>query len=223
MIGSPFVVPGARVRLLLDSVAAFTARWTTPAPRLQRAAGHPMRYLWNAPARGRLPRAIVITIDGSDRDFRGMHAAFVRVRRDLPFDLATPFVVSNGPNPRRPDYPYAAPEFAAAIADPLEFDVSGIDATIHNVQLRNGRDLPVYLTGFSAGGHVAWLFTLEHSDRLAGVAMSSANFAMRGLSTRSGDTKSIPPIRGFFGESDSRIHALLEQWDSARALVERRD
>src|SRR5262249_56766796 len=97
------------------------------------------------------------------------------------------------------------------------FDLAGIDAIIHDVQRQNV-ELPVFLTGFSAGGHVAWLFALEHANRLAGVAMASANFAMRGISSPPDFKVATPPaIRGFFGGADALAEALRGQWAIGRA------
>src|SRR5262245_61681965 len=212
-----------RLRFIFTTAADLTARWVQPAPRQERAHLHPMQYLWSPPALGRPARGLVIAIDGSDRDFRGLHAAFLRARRDLPFGVITPFVVSNGPHPDPAEYPYRARDFDAAMADPIQFDLAGIDAIICDVRWQNDAELPVYLTGFSAGGHVAWLFALEHADRLSGVAMASTNFAMRGISQLpTHDAKAPPPIRGFFGAADSRAEALLGQWETARAVVARR-
>ncbi len=215
-----FAISTDRLRFLASTAADYAARWTTPAPRVERAHGHRMGYL-RTPPRGRSALGVVITIDGSDRDFRGLHAAFVRARRDLPFDLITPFVVSNGPQPTRSDYPYSAREFASAVADPLSFDLAGLEAIMRDVR-QNAVDVPVYLTGFSAGGHLAWLLVFEHADRLAGAAMASTNFAMRGLRSPVPATeRSTLPIRGFFGDADSRALALLDQWEAARVLIER--
>src|SRR5262249_4264325 len=207
------VLAADRVRFIVTTAADFAARWTQSEPLQERTHDHPMQYLWSPPSRGGALRGVVIVVDGSDRDFRGLHAAFLRARRDLPFELIPPFVMSNGPSPKPADYPYTERDFETAVRDPLRFDLAGIDAIIHDVQRQNAVELPVFLTGFSAGGHVAWLFALEHANRLAGVAMASANFAMRGISSPPDFKVATPPaIRGFFCGADARAQAL-----SARA------
>ena len=213
----------ARVRFVFNTAADFAYRWIGPAGQLEVAGAHPMRYLFSPPARGRVTHAIVIALDGSDRDFRGLHAAFVRARRDLPFALVTPFVLSNGPRPDSAAYPYTRREFEAAVTNPLAFDEAGIDAIIRDIRARSGADLPVYVTGFSAGGHLAWSLAIDHPELLAGVAFASANFAERDVSaTRSGGANSNLRIRGFFGDADSRGEALLGQWQRACAIAQMR-
>jgi dienelactone hydrolase len=132
-------------------------------------------------------------------------------------------VVSNGGSPKRSDYPYSADVFHAAIADPLAFDVGGVSTIIRDLRGRFGSGLPVYLTGFSAGGHLTWLFLLIHPEQLAGVALASANFAGRELPPRLITvTRTHVPVRAFYGAEDKRADALLSQWDHARAEAERR-
>jgi dienelactone hydrolase len=220
----------ARFRFVLNTAAHFLYGFLEPRSPSVQASEHPIQYYVSLPrfraglsSTAAQPQALVITIDGSDRDFWGYHAAFVRARRDLPFALVTPFVVSNGGPPNRSDYPYSADVFNAAIGDPLAFDVAGVSAIIRDLRGRFGSGLPVYLTGFSAGGHLTWLFLFTHPDLLAGAALASANFAGRGL--RPG-LITVPPahvsVRAFYGAEDSRAAALLSQWDRARGEAEQR-
>ena len=132
-------------------------------------------------------------------------------------------MVSNGGSPKSSDYPYSADVFDAAIADPLSFDVAGVVAIIRDLRARFGSGLPVYLTGFSAGGHLTWLLLFAHPDQLAGAALASANFAGRGL--HPGLITATPtrvPVRAFYGAEDERADVLLSQWDDARAEAEQR-
>jgi len=82
--------------------------------------------------------------------------------------------------------------------------------------------LPVYLTGFSAGAHLAWSFVLTHPDRLAGAAMASANFAGRGIAEASSRVTDGVPVKGFVGKADSRFDVLSDQWHAARSLALKR-
>lgn len=195
------------------------------------AATHPMQYLLSPPKRARAPvsstsvqpGATVIAIDGADHHFRGRHAVFARARRNLPFALVTPFVVSNGGRRNRSYYPYSAEVLSAATSDPLGFDLTGVSAIIHEMRDRFGAGLPVYLAGFSARGHLAWLLVLTHPDWLTGAALASANFAGRGL-TPGWDTEPAThlPVRVFFGAADRLSNVLLVQWDRARTLARQR-
>ena len=111
-----------RFRFLWNTAADSIYGFLEPRSTVVQAAQHPMRYYVSLP-RPRAgvsptfaqPQALVITIDGSDRDFWGDHAAFIRARRDLPFVLITPFVVSDGGPPNRSDYPFSADAFNAAV------------------------------------------------------------------------------------------------------------
>ncbi len=158
-------VARGRLPFLWNTAADLLYGLVEPRSSVFQASEHPIRYYVSLPrpradvsSAAAQPKAVVISIDGSDRDFWGYHAMFVRARRDLPFALVTPFVVSNGGPPHRSDYEYSADVFNAAIADPLAFDVSGLSAIIRDLRGRLGSGLPIYLTGFSAGGHLTWLF-----------------------------------------------------------------
>jgi len=185
-----------------------------------------MKYFLTLPERGASvsspmrPRALVIAIDGADRNFRGYHDAFVRARRSLPFILITPFVISNGGRPNPPDDPYARDVSSTARSNRLAFDVAGVAAIIRDIHERFGEALPVFLTGFSAGGHLAWLLLLSHSDWFAAVALASSNFAGRGLNSTETETsvKSVP-VHAFFGEKDKRLMALRYQWTVGRTIA----
>jgi dienelactone hydrolase len=200
-----------------------------PQLPLHVATTHPMKYLLTLPEEGARssssmrPRAFVIAIDGAGRNFRGYHAAFVRARRSLPFAVVTPFVLSNGGRPNRSDYPYTTDVWSSASSDPLIFDVSGVAAIIRDLQERFGEALPVFLTGFSAGGHLAWLVLLTHPEWLAGVALSSPNFLGRGLSENQSDASvRAVPVRGFYGAMDKRLMVLQHQWTLGRTMARQR-
>jgi len=221
VIATVTVARSPRARYMRGVVADFLYASLTTHSKPQTASGHPMQYVISPPERA--PRAVVIAIDGSDRDFYGFHAAFVRARRDLPFVLVTPFVLSNGGHPSRSSYPYSDAVFEAAEADPLQFDTAGVIAIIADIRTRFDATLPVYLTGFSAGAHLAWSFVLTHPDRLAGAALASANFAGRGITAEvSSRVRDGVPVRGFVGEADSRFDVLSDQWDAARSLAVKR-
>jgi len=223
VIATATVARSPRAGYVMGVVADFLYASLTPHPTPQRTSAHPMQYLVSRPEGHAEPRAIVIAIDGSDRQFYGFHAAFVRARRELPFALVTPFVLSNGGHPSRSSYPYSDAVFEAAEVDPLQFDTAGVIAIITDMRTRFNPTLPVYLTGFSAGAHLAWSFLLTHPDRLAGAAMASANFAGRGIAAEvSSRVTDGVPVRGFVGNADSRYDVLKEQWDAARTLALKR-
>jgi poly(3-hydroxybutyrate) depolymerase len=215
-----------RVRFVVNTLGDLVHGALAQRVPLQVATTHPMKYLLTVPEQGSgssssvRPRALVIAIDGADRNFRGYHAAFVRARRSLPFAVVTPFVLSNGGRPNRSRYPYTTDVWSTAQSDRLIFDVSGIAAIIRDMHERFGEALPVFLTAFSAGGHLAWLLLLTHPDWFAGVALASANFTGRGLSGTQTDTSvKFVPVHAFFGDKDRRLLVLRYQWTLARTIA----
>ena len=221
-----------RARFAAGMVLDFLYSRFGPRPEVRTVPDHPMQYMASfahdensAAARESPASAILMTIDGSDRDFRWNHSAFVRARHGCPFIIVTPFVVSNGGHADPADYPYSPAVFRAAVADPLAFDVAGVAAVLRDVNARcaaigTDRPLPVYLTGFSAGGHLTWLLTLTHPEWFAGVAPASANFVGRGIAGVSTDPAAHRlAIHGFQGDADRRAGALNAQWNAASALA----
>jgi poly(3-hydroxybutyrate) depolymerase len=154
---------------------------------------------------------IVVTNDGADHTFRLQCQTFMRARGAQPFIIVTPVTVSNGGRRDPRAYPYAPDVWAAAIADPLAFDEAGVLAVIRDVQQdEHGADM-VALTGFSAGGHLAWQRTLTHPARWGGVAFAAANYAGRGLTALSNAPERADlPIHAFQGDRDS----LRGRWSS---------
>jgi poly(3-hydroxybutyrate) depolymerase len=227
-----------RTRYAVGMVLDFLYARFGPQPALRAAHEHPMHYLLSLPRRApdepnMCPWAIVLTIDGSDRDFHWNHAAFVRARGDRPFVIVTPFVLSNGGHPKAASYPYSAAVFRAAATDPLAFDLTGVAAVLRDVKGRIGSDdaggPPVYLAGFSAGGHLTWALALAHPHWFAAVAPASANFAGRGIDPVStvSTVSALPagvclPIRAFQGDRDGIGAALTRQWAAARGVASRR-
>jgi dienelactone hydrolase len=77
-----------------------------------------------------------------------------------------------------------------------------------------------FLTGFSAGGHLAWQITVAHPDLLAGVGLAAANFWFRRLdSFSSSPSRGDLPIQEFQGDKDAYVTALNQQWDDASKLA----
>ena len=189
-------------------------------------SAHPMQYLLARPHAGNA-RMGIISLDGADHDFPWNCGAFVRAVGDRPIVIATPYIVSNGG--RRPPsaYPYLASTMAMANRAPLEFDVAGVTALVH--ELRSMFSLSVlYLSAYSAGGHLGWKLALDAPQLWSGVALACANFAARGLDTEAiGPSQAFPgpialPIRRFQGALDSRRAILDEQWQAGVALARTR-
>jgi hypothetical protein len=79
-----------------STVADYVLTRVLPAPRLEMATHHPMRYYLSLPRGWYAGRTwpVVVTLDGADRDFRWNHRAFLRVRGEWPAIIVTPLVFS---------------------------------------------------------------------------------------------------------------------------------
>src|ERR1700681_1345542 len=72
-----------RFRFLLDTATDFLYGFVEPRSPVVQASEHPIQYYVSLPrhragvsSTAAQPQAVVITIDGSDRDFWGYHATF---------------------------------------------------------------------------------------------------------------------------------------------------
>jgi predicted esterase len=136
---------------------------------------------------------ILVTIDGSGHNFLGSCQNFVRARGDLPFIVISPFVRSNGNDPA---------------------DREAVIAIVKEVQQESKGRQKLFITGFSAGGHLTWQFVFKHPELLGGAAPAAANFRFRGIDEVSKAKERVElPIHGFNGEKDAAV--INAQWDDA--------
>jgi poly(3-hydroxybutyrate) depolymerase len=142
---------------------------------------------------------IVVTIAGSGHNFLDNCRAFVSARGDRPFIVVTPCVASNGNDPA---------------------DEQAVLAIVREVQQAQAGQPKFFITGFSAGGHLAWQVIFHHPELLAAAAPAAANFRFRGVSEVSqADARVRLPIRGFQGDKDGSQAALNPQWNDAEQLA----
>jgi dienelactone hydrolase len=102
----------------------------------------------------------------------------------------------------------------------VPFDAAGVLAIVDQVQQTYHGEPTFYLTGWSAGGHLAWYLIFTHPERLAGVVLAGANYAGRGVTTISSAPERVQlPIQGLQGNRDSHLTALNAQWEQATTLA----
>lgn len=170
-------------------------------PVLRTAKAVPVKYYLSLPkgwtATNTWP--MVVTLDGSGHNFLGNCQSFVAARGDLPFVIVTPLVSSNGKDPE---------------------DQKAVLAIVKEVQQSESGQPKFFITGFSAGGHLAWQVIFAQPELLAGAGLAAANFRFRGLSSFSTSPARVQlPIQAFQGDKDAYLAALDEQWKDATKLA----
>ena len=193
-----------------------------PAPR--QARRHPMLYYLALP-HGWSPAhtwPILVVVDGANHGhFLWNFLRFRKARHALPFILVAPLVVTNTGHPDPQASPYS-PAVWTRIAQEgaAQFDATGVLAIVDEVrQTYHGQD-KFFLTGWSAGGHLAWQLIFTHPDRLAGAVLAAANFAGRGVTQVSqAPGRTTLPITVLQGDHDPLQPALTEQWERAYHLA----
>jgi poly(3-hydroxybutyrate) depolymerase len=195
---------------------------------MKTAATHPMQYVVSLPT-GWTPAKkwpVVITI--GPKEWMDASHAWARVRdaKKYPFILVTPVVIMNAGRDvaqlrANPAYSYSDSVWERiASRGRCEFDRDGIGAVIADVAKNyNGQD-KAFITGFSAGGHLAVSSVLVHPERFRGAAFAAPNYAGRCLSDATPEEKpdfvdafthppisSAPervnlPLRFFLGDDD---------------------
>ncbi|MGD0089697.1 MAG: hypothetical protein ABSE73_07235 [Planctomycetota bacterium] len=172
-----------------------------PQQGLRTAASVNVQYYLSLPqgwtAKSTWP--ILVTIDGSGHNFQGNFNGFIGARGAQPFIIVTPCVSSNGNDPA---------------------DLKAVLSIVKEVQQAAQGQPQFFITGFSAGGHVAWQCIFMHPELLAGAALAAGNFRARGLAEISKAPERVRlPIHEFLGEKDGVKAALSQQWGDAVKLA----
>jgi pimeloyl-ACP methyl ester carboxylesterase len=189
------------------------------SPELCRSASCPMRYYLARPAKVERGCPVLIALAGAGADFASHARRFLRARGNRAVVLVVPctFTSANriaGLTQERFRKYYdkdlinrvgggLIPDVRAR----LSWDESGVLAIIRDLRVR-GMDGDVHVTGFSAGGMLAWWLALKHPDTFASVVPVCSNwpFWMIGRS----DTVDSPARR------EVRIHAISGERDPLR-------
>jgi hypothetical protein len=193
LASATFVMIASMV-LATDGRSAETAESNSD---LRTAQGSGVKYYVSLP-KGWTPDStwpILVTIDGSGHDFKSNFKTFVGARRIRPFIIVTPCVSSNGRDPE---------------------DLKAVLAIVREVQESSNGQKKFFITGFSAGGHLAWQCILLYPELLAGGAPASANFRFRGITHVSkAPERAKLPVHGFLGDNDAYKQYLSPQWEEA--------
>ena len=180
------------------------------APRLKTASTHPIQYYLSLPegwvAGKKWP--VVVVIESAERDFLQAATAFANERKQRPFILVTPLVVTNGGAGFRsvPTYHYSDSVWATIQSSgQFKFDMDGITAIMQDVVKQYGGEDKYFVTGLEAGGHTVWGILFNHPEGVRGAVLICPNYLGRWVDE--GHISSAPeraglPIRNFVGTKD---------------------
>jgi hypothetical protein len=166
---------------------------------------------------------VLVCVSGADADFAGVLERFRRARGRLPFLLVAPCTFSSTNRiggallaHYRRLYPAETIRDAGGegwlpdLTRRLVWDEAGLLAVLQDLERTCGAERRVYLTGFSAGGLLAFRMIVRHPDRLAAVVAVCPNFNFwnHGYqdAAASPEDRAIP-IQVVLGRSDPLRHA----------------
>jgi hypothetical protein len=201
-----------RLILLFVLISAWSIQaHASDAPQLKTASTHPMQYYLSLPdgwvAGKKWP--IVIVIDSAERDFLQAATAFASARKQRPFILVTPLVVTNGGANARSVTTY---QYSDQVWDriqnsgPFVFDMDGITAIMQDVTKQYGGDNKYFITGLEAAGHTIWGILFNRPEVVRGAALVCPNYLGRWVDEAHispAAERSGLPIRNLIGTNDS--------------------
>jgi dienelactone hydrolase len=201
--------------LLLGCTSAKSVTQAADAPQLKTASSHPIQYYLSLPegwtAAKKWP--VVVVIESADREFQDAARAFAQARRNRPFIIVTPLVVTNGGSGFRnvPTYHYSDAVWTK-IQDSgqFNFDMEGITAIMQDVVKEYGGEENYFLTGFEAGGHTVWGILFNHPEATRAVALVCPNYLGRWVDEQhisSSARRTNLPIKNFVGTKDDLCSA----------------
>ena len=178
--------------------------------QLKTASTHPTQYYLSLPegwsAGKKWP--VVVVIESADREFLQAATAFADARKQRPFILITPLVVTNGGAGYRnvPTYHYSDSVWATIQnSGPFKFDMDGITAIIRDVAKQYGGEDRYFITGLEAGGHTVWGVLFNHPEAVRGAALICPNYLGRWVDethiSNAGERGGLP-IRNLVGTKD---------------------
>lgn len=208
--------------------ASFLLALTVSAAELKTASGNAMQYYLSLPhgwtAHRKWP--VVIVIESANRQFQQTAEIFEDARKEKPFIIAVPMVISNGRSSYRrvPTYHYSDTAWnEIERAGGCRFDPEGITAVVRDLQQLYGGEEKYFLTGWEAGGHTVWPMIFQHPEVLRAAAISGPNYAGRCLDEGSFSTnpaRANLPVRIFFGSADPPNPYFVAQSEEARRVAE---
>lgn len=197
---------------------------------LKKAGAHSIQYYISLPEGWNKKQQwpIVISAEAADKKFKANAVRFAEARKDLPFIIVVPIIVTNGNYGIKDHkiYPYSND-----VWDEIDkkgacwFDETGILAILKDVKKQyNGSD-KIFMTGFEAGAHIVWTMLFNHPQIIKAAAPVAGNYIGRCVNadqinkTASG---SNTVIKAFYGQQDQLFGlggTLYKQWLQARDLA----
>lgn len=152
---------------------------------LRKATTHPIRYYFSLPrGYGQPPERkwpVLVALAGrSDDPFEATAQNYLHARGDLPFVLVVPCTFNNNnDDPTLGSARYR--EYYGDMPFPPQgqrwpWDEAGILAILDDLQKEYSVEPRIYLTGFSAGGILAYHFILTHPEKVAAAVTLCGNF-----------------------------------------------
>jgi hypothetical protein len=208
-------------------------------PPLHTATTHPMKYYLSLPGNWSADRnwPVLVVPSAHYPNRAKTFAMFVAERdaRKTNFIIVVPLVINVDAVTPMTEYrgPVADAMKAADAADGFrnigartKFDAEGICAVLQDVRKLYRGEERVYLTGFSASTHVAYLLLFNHPELLKGVMINSGVYLGRGV-----DEHHIPylnsperarlPVKFINGENESGYSECVQNWEKTRAELVR--
>jgi poly(3-hydroxybutyrate) depolymerase len=208
--------------------ASFLLAMTLSAAELKTASGHAMQYYVSLPhgwtADKKWP--VVIVIESANRQFQRTAEMFENARKDRPFIIAVPLVITNGgSNYRRvPTYQYSDAAWnEIERSGGCRFDPEGIAAVVRDVHHLYGGDEKYFLTGWEAGGHTVCPMIFQHPEVLRAAALSGPNYAGRCVDAAGfspNPARANLPVRIFQGVADPPNSYITAQSEEAKRVAE---
>jgi hypothetical protein len=152
---------------------------------------------------------VVVVIDSAERDFLQAATAFAAARKQRPFILVTPLVVTNGGANARSVTTY---RYSDQVWDriqnsgPFVFDLDGITAIMQDVTKQYGGDNKYFITGLEAAGHTIWGVLFNRPEVVRGAALVCPNYLGRWIDEAHispAAERSALPIRNLIGTNDT--------------------
>jgi len=152
---------------------------------------------------------VVVVIDSAERDFLNAANAFAQARKQQPFILVTPLVVTNGGSGYRnvPTYHYSDQVWDRIQNDgPFNFDMAGITSIMQDVVKEDAGEDKYFIAGLEAAGHTIWGVLLNHPEAVRGAALVCPNYLGRWVDEAhisSAAERGALPIRNLVGTKDT--------------------
>jgi hypothetical protein len=172
---------------------------------------------------------VVVVIESANRDFLEAANAFSQARRQRPFILVTPLVITNGGAGFRsvPTYHYSDAVWTRIEnSNQFQFDMDGINAIMQDLVKQYGAEDKYFITGLEAAGHTIWGILFNHPESVRSAALVCPNYRGRWVDEQRISTAAARtdlPIRNFVGTKDmvcSPGNPIYIQMQSAMELAQ---